>query len=314
MTGWRWESYQSVEVQVPDDWRYGTTNTPPCLVKELRPPYVGRPGAVRAIGCRDPLPLLPYRTPYLWFDADRRRRDRPPPDVPGFFRGPREPGVQPADQGWTEETRIVDGVYLTVLSDDNAVRQRILDSARPIDGTDAYGCPPYHPLAAPLDHHPIATSPADARRHQPKTRPTNSGGLASLGTVDSIIIGRYAISRRRPHPRAPLIASSALQGPAAAALVAAILAAPDGFGPEDLSCIDILGPELIVLKVRAEDREQEVLVRYAGCHFNGTDDSITYRRLTAAVVQPLLTGPHQQTTYNSGLYELVFGQPPLHKP
>lgn len=311
MTGWRWESYQTVEIQVPDDWRYGTTNSPPCLIKELRPPYVGRPGAIRAIGCRDPLPPLPYRAPYLWFDADRRQRDRP---IPSHIAGPREPGVQPEDHGWTEETRVVDGVYLTVLSDDNALRQRILDSARLIDGTDAYGCPPYHPLAVPPDHHPIADSPAAARRHQPKDRPANSGGLASLGAVDSITVCRYAISRNRPHRRAPLIAGSALHGPAAAALAAAILAAPEGFGPEDHSCLDILGRELIVLKVRAGNREQEVLVRYAGCHFNGTDDSTTHRRLTPAVVQPLLTGPHQQTTYNSGLYELVFGQPPLRKP
>jgi hypothetical protein len=246
MTGWRWESYQTVEVQVPDDWRYGTTNSPPCLVKELRPPYVGRPGAIRGIGCRDPLPALPYRSSYLWFDADRRKRGRPIPDVP-HLAGPREPGVQPEDHGWTEETRLVDGVYLTVLCDDNALRQRTLDSARPIDGTDAYGCPPDHPLAAPPDHHPIANSPADARRHQPVDRPVNSGGLASLGSVDSIIVCRYAISWNRPHPRAPLIASSIIQGPAAAALASAILDAPEGFGPEDLSCIDVLGPELIVL-------------------------------------------------------------------
>src|SRR5690349_13685241 len=168
MTGWRWESYRSVEVQVPDDWRYGTTNSPPCLVKELRPPYVGRPGAVRGIGCRDPLPPLPFRASYLWFDADRRQRGRPIPDMPGYA-GPREPGVQPEDHGWTEETRVVDGVFLTVLSDDNALRQRILDSARIIDGTDAYGCPPDHPLAAPPDHHPIANSPADARRSEEHT-------------------------------------------------------------------------------------------------------------------------------------------------
>ncbi len=309
MTGWRWESYQTVEVQVPDDWRYGTTNSPPCLVKELRPPYVGRPGAVRDIGCRDPLPPLPYRAPYLWFDADRRQRDRP---IPSHIAGPREPGVQPEDHGWTEETRVVDGVYLTVLCDDNALRQRTLDSARTIDGTDAYGCPPYHPLAVPPDH-PIAHSTADARRHQPKDRPANSGGLGTPGAVDSIIVCRYSISTYPQYRRAPLIASSTIQGPAAAALVAAILDAPEGFGPEDLSCIDILGPELIVLKVRTGDREQEVLVRYAGCHFNGTDDGTTRRQLTAAVVQPLLAGVHRQSSYSGGLYDLVHGRSPIRK-
>src|SRR5690606_17572859 len=28
---WRWESFGGVEVQVPADWAYGTTGTPPCL-------------------------------------------------------------------------------------------------------------------------------------------------------------------------------------------------------------------------------------------------------------------------------------------
>jgi hypothetical protein len=301
---WRWESYQTIEVQVPGHWHYGTTNNPPCLVKELRPPYVGRPGAIRGIGCRDRLPALPYRTSYLWFDADHRIRNRPPRDVPDFFRGPREPGVQPADQGWTEETRVVDGVYLTVLSDDNALRQRILDSARPIDGTDAYGCPTNHPLAVPTDH-PIASSTADARAHRPTNRPADAGGLASLGAVDSITVCRYS-----HHRRAPLIASSAIVGDAASALVTAIISAPEGFGPEDLGCLDVLGAELIVLKVRSGDREQEVLVRYAGCHFNGTDDGTTQRRLTASVVRPLLTGVHHQSSFNGGLYDLLYGTPP----
>ncbi|MEV6282856.1 hypothetical protein [Kribbella sp. NPDC051770] len=305
MTGRRWESYQTVEVQVPDDWSWGTTNRPPCLVDKLGPPYVGRPGAIRAKGCRDPYPPLPYRTSYLWFDADARKRGRVLPVVPPS--GPaREPGVRPPDHGWTEETRVVDGVYLTVFSDDDALRHRILDSARPIDGLDAYGCPPDHPLAEPTLY-PIATSTADARAHPPTARPADTGGLPAPGAVESITVCRYAIRNGRGERRAPLIASSRLAGPEASALVAAILEAPEGYGPEDLSCIDILGAELIVLKVRADGLEQEVLVRYAGCHFNGTDDGGTRRQLSAAVVRPLLRGIHHQTSYNHQLYEMVKG-------
>jgi hypothetical protein len=287
MTGWRWESYQTVETQVPDNWHYGTTNNPPSLVRELRLPYVGRPGFVQDVGVVDPLPSLAFRTSYLWFDAERPHQDS---DEGPVSARARTPGIQPADHGWTEETRVVDGVHLTALSDDNALRQRILDSARVIDGTDSYGCPPDHPFA-----------------HNPGGRPT--GDLLSIGAVDSITVCRYSLSTYPSHRRAPLIASSLLTGDTARALIAAVLEAPEGLDPGRPDCTDTYGSELIVLKAN----DQEVLVRYSGCRHNGTDDGTTYRRLTSAVVQPLLTGIHQQTTYDNGLYDLLFAQPPVPK-
>ncbi|ONI66875.1 hypothetical protein BWI15_27180 [Kribbella sp. ALI-6-A] len=131
---------------------------------------------------------------------------------------------------------------------------------------------------------------------------------------DSIAVGRYSLGHRSSPARAPLIASSTLTGDAAKALVAAIGAAPEGLDPDVPDCIIVYGGELIVLTMHAGDRTQEVLVRYAGCRFNGTDDGTTQRRLTAAVVRPLLTGVHQQTSYNNGLYELVFGHAGVSKP
>ena len=299
--GWRWESYQTIEIQVPEDWKYGTTGSPPCLLKEPRPPYVGRPGAIRGKGCRDPYPELAYRASYLWFDAKSRN---PAAEARlaelGMASGSRTPGVRPADHGWIEETRSVDGVLVTVLSDDDSLRQRILDSARVIDGKDFNGCTPDHPLA-----------------HTPQGRPAATDGLASIGSVESIAVCRYAIAvgaGKRNYlagRRAPMIGSSMLTGKAAQALVDAITAAPDGSGPNEQDCLDSYGSEVMVLTVHGTDRDQEVLMRYNGCHFNGTDDGETLRQLTSDIVQPLLTGIHWQSTWVHPVYELAFGpQPP----
>jgi hypothetical protein len=288
--GWRWESYQTIEVKVPEDWGYGVTGSPPCLVKKVQRPYVGRPGGVRAIGCRDPLPVLAYRASYLWFDSKGRNPAKSAWAAEHHIVDGRTPGVQPADHGWVEETRLVDGLHVTVLSDDDSLRRRILDSARLIDGSDANGCTPDHPLA-----------------HQPHGRPASTGGLESLGSVESVAVCRYGHASDR---RAPLIASSAVTGDAAGALVDAITSAPGGSGPNDKECIDTYGSDILVLKVQGSNHDQEVLIRYSGCNFNGTDDGVKLRQLTANLLQPILTGIHRPSTYTHTLYELVVGPAP----
>ena len=291
--GWRWESYQSIEVQVPEDWDYGVTGSPPCLVKKVQRPYVGRPGAVQAIGCRDPLPPLAYRASYLWFDRESRNPAVPAGTAEHGIVDGRTPDVQPADHGWVEETRLVDDLHVTVLSDDDSLRRRILDSARLIVGSDANGCTPDHPLA-----------------HQPQGRPALTGGLKSLGTVESVAVCRYAIGALVGDRRAPLIAGSAVTGNAAAAMVDAITSAPGGNGPNDNECIDTYGSDVLVLTVHGSNHDQEVLIRYSGCNFNGTDDGVTLRQLTASLLQPILTGIHRPSSYTRPLYELVVGPLP----
>jgi hypothetical protein len=292
--GWHWESYSNVQVQVPEDWDYGVTGSPPCLVEKVQRPYVGRPGAVRRIGCSNALPPLAYRASYLWFDTKSRNPAMTARAAEiGIVDGTRKPGVQPADHGWVEETRLVDGLQITVLSDDDSLRRRILDSARVIDGSDANGCTPDHPLA-----------------HQPHGRPASTGGLESLGSVKSVAVCRYAIGTGAADRRAPLIASSAVTGYAAAALVGAVTSAPEGSGPNDTGCIDTYGSDILVLKVRGSNRDQEVLIRYSGCNFNGTDDGVKLRQLTANLLQPILTGIHRPSTYTHTLDELVVGPAP----
>jgi hypothetical protein len=53
-----------------------------------------------------------------------------------------------------------------------------------------------------------------------------------------------------------------------------------------------------------------VLIRYSGCNFNGTDDGVKLRQLTANLLQPILTGIHRPSTYTHTLYELVVGPAP----
>jgi hypothetical protein len=187
----------------------------------------------------------------------------------------------------------VDGLHITVLSDDDSLRRQILASARVIDGSDTNGCTPDHPLA-----------------HQPRGRPAVTGGLASLGSVESVAVCQYAVGAGVAGRRAPLIAGSGVTGKAAAAMVDAITSAAGGSGPNDNECIDTYGSDILVLKVQGSNHDQEVLVRYSGCNFNGTDDGVTLRQLTANLLQPILTGIHRPSSYTRTLYELVVGPLP----
>ncbi|MEQ7126411.1 hypothetical protein ABN034_18000 [Actinopolymorpha sp. B11F2] len=261
-TAMRGESYGGVEVQVPASWGYGTTGWPPCLQKASDSPYVGRPvGGIPLIACKEKVAPLDKRKAYLWFDTYRAT-----------------PGVRSHDGGWAEETRVVAGVTLTVFTDDAALRERMLDSARKVRETDTYGCP--------VDHR-ITTGP-DVRPDP------GTGGLATVGQVESITVCRYALDRGQNVAPQPVLSASRLTGPATRKLVDAVRAAPEGGGPnepQNCSADWAFGEEVIVLLVHGE-REQEVFVRYSGCDAHGIDDGATLRALTADVVRPLLRGPH----------------------
>jgi hypothetical protein len=278
--GWRWESYGGVSVQVPAHWGYGTTGTPPCGNRgdgEPRP-YVGRPGVVALVACPGlSVPALADRADYLWFDSRA------------------EPGVREHGSGWVEETRVVAGVSLTVLSDDAALRARIFDSASPATGSPGPGggCPADHPV----------TTARDAR---PDPGP---GGLGTVGPAASITLCRYAIGRLPQSLGSPVLSASELTGTEATAVVRAILAAPEGGGPnEPDNCLPEVahGGEMLVLTVRGGSRTQEVFVRYSGCDGHGIDDGRTLRRLTADALKPLLSGPHLPTALNGAVAELVW--------
>jgi len=129
--GWRWESFKTVEVQVPSSWTQYISGPAPCtFLANPAVPTIGRLNGWLSKNwytCSDAVLPLDRRQPYLWFD-----------DV-------QAPGTKQYDGGWTEETRLVAGTKISVLTQDDALRRRILASARPITGTDYYGCTPQEP-------------------------------------------------------------------------------------------------------------------------------------------------------------------------
>jgi hypothetical protein len=270
--GWRWEAYGGIEVQVPADWGYGTTNTPPCGRNGGKhQPYIGRPGAVSLIKCSGPpVPALDVRAPYLWFGTTG-------PDA-----------VHTYDGGWVAETRTVGATTFTVFSDDPALRARILGSARPATGTKDTDCPADHPARKNPDARPDSRKP----------------GLT--GTLESITICRYSVEGR--HVSGPaMLSTSRLTGAETAAAASAILAAPEGTGPdspENCAADFAHGDELLVLRIPSGT---EVLVRYSGCVGHGFDDGHTRRQLTADAVRPLLSGPHRPMSLVGPVAELVWG-------
>jgi hypothetical protein len=184
------------------------------------------------------------RSPYVWFASGR------------------PVGVQTSGDGWTEETRELDGVKITVFSSDDALRKRIFDSVAPIVSVDGNGCPPVVPV----------------------NRPQPGAALASVGTIRSIAVCGFAGN--------VLNSSSALGADQAKTIAAAILAAPKGVGPDQPKCYDS-SPVDLLLKVDGITHDAEITIRFSNCTQNGADDGTTSRRLTKSYLDPLLTGPHQ---------------------
>ncbi|WP_432945338.1 hypothetical protein ACQPXM_05300 [Kribbella sp. CA-253562] len=259
--GWRWESYRTVKVQVPDNWEDSSySHLWTCGNRKGRPsgiskgPLVGRPyrGPVFAMDC-GPVSPLAERVPHLWFGES---------DV--------KPGITRFDHGWASEVRVVDGVALTVFGNDAALRRRILDSAEPIGGTtDPNGCAIARPAVL-----------ADGQR------PTGPG-LSAIGEVGSIRVCAYSYGT--PSEPSTFQAGHVISGDAARQLGDALRAAPPGVGPDmgASNCEQSSQRDDLLVTVRGENGEQEVLVRYATCRSNGTDDGTTLRRLTTDTLVPL---------------------------
>jgi hypothetical protein len=109
---------------VPASWKTFSSGPAPCGTSKA--PGVGRLSpwiSLKNPVCAVAVLPLAERHEYVWFD-----------DV-------QKPGVKQYDGGWTEETREVGGIHVSVLTKDNALRERILNSAVPLtNGPDAYGC------------------------------------------------------------------------------------------------------------------------------------------------------------------------------
>jgi len=280
--GWKWESSRGVEVLVPGTWGDGMTYGRACWpLGSEQPPIPGKPHVGRATdSANDRLicPRVEDRVSLVWFDDYRAK-----------------PGIREHDHGWVEETRVVAGVKVTVFTNDDALHDKVMDSLRPAGDTDVYGCPVHHPVG-----------------EHPDTRPSG-GGLATVGHVDAISVCSYTSHQEPGEDLPPLLASSRLTGAAAQKIVDAILAAPEGSGPngdwEDPlatqqpasmeECRKFMdapgkpnypdyGYQTLLLIVHGSQRDQQVVVRFSGCNYHGTDDGQVERQLTASVARPLL--------------------------
>jgi hypothetical protein len=157
------------------------------------------------------------------------------------------------------------------------LRQRIVETIRPA-GTDSYGCPATHGVST-----------------RPQWRPGTQAKIHSLRNVSAVSVCKYQVGEQLPGVPPRLITSTRLDGAAAARVISAIVAAPDGGGPnEPTSCTrdSAYGDEVIVLRVRSSLTPAQLVVRYSGCDHRGFDDGITVRRLTATALAPLIAGPH----------------------
>ncbi|MFB6720387.1 hypothetical protein ACFCV3_09520 [Kribbella sp. NPDC056345] len=129
--GWRWESYKTVQVQVPESWDRYIAGPAPCGTWEG--PTIGRWYDWQPrdqYTCEQAVYPLKDRQPYVWFDDAQA------------------PGIKQYDGGWSEETRLVGGTKISVLAPDETLRRQIIDTARPITNVDAYGCTPENPRPA----------------------------------------------------------------------------------------------------------------------------------------------------------------------
>jgi hypothetical protein len=204
------------------------------------------------------LAVLPLadRQEYLWFD-----------DV-------QKPGIKRYDGGWTEETREVAGVHVSVLSKSDATRQEILASATPIKKTDNYGC----------------SSTVGSR---PLSGDQFAGGRESARPV-SVNICEYWGGGVSPVQGATLVSGSRLTGDDASAFATELAdATPAPTAPESLpNCTDDGGRTFIITVTSTVTRWASRLT-YSPCFtsYRITDNGT---QLTASrhLVDLIRTGPH----------------------
>jgi hypothetical protein len=248
--GWRWESYKTVQVQVPMDWSQYISGPAPCVPgNSSSKPIIGRFNdwlGDRSYTCQDAVLPADRRMQYLWFN-----------DV-------QTPGIKQYDAGWTEETRLVAGVKISVLTQDDALRRHILDSARPITGTDYYGC-------APTDSGP------------------RGSGLDPADRITSASICEYWQNT--------LVAGSILNGSPAAKLAQHLATSPAGTPAEWSKGCSQPDQRTFVVTLHGRTESYPVRVTMAYCyadHTFPTDDGSTQRRTGYETLDLIRQGTHKQ--------------------
>ncbi|NEA31794.1 hypothetical protein [Streptomyces sp. SID13031] len=259
---WRWESYKTIQFQVPASWTTYVSGPSPCVgFSRSGKPTIGRVDDWSDREMTDcPFAALPVaqRHEYVWLGGSQ-------PDMSGRY-----------EAGWVEETRLVNGIKISVLSKDAGLRARILDSAVAIGDTDQYGCKTGQPVA-----------PA-------------AGSFGDLGTIESVDVCEYLAP-------GSLIASSRLTGKQALDLATALSSAPAGEPPaiKPDCAAAALRPghgynnrrlETYLLTVKGTNGDWQGRLTYTTCYTGGRfpfDDGVTKRLVPTSAISLFRTGPHR---------------------
>jgi hypothetical protein len=247
--GWRWESYRTAQVQVPASWTQYISGPAPCTTfANSAVPTIGRLNGWLSKNwytCTDAVMPLDRRQPYVWFN-----------DV-------QAPGIKQYDAGWTEETRLVAGTKISVLTKDDALRRRILDSALPITGTDYYGCSP----TAPGPH---------------------GTGLNAKDQITTANICEYW--------HGSLISGSQLAAGPATAFAQRVNSSPEGSPPARAEGCGNTDQRTFVVTLHGRASSYPVWITADYCaedHSFPTDDGTTQRRADATTLDLIKQGVHR---------------------
>lgn len=271
--GWRWESYRVLTYQVPTSWGYGMApGTSWCSGRPSSPAvgaFVDTASELRAVRAI----LCPRNIP-----VDRLRMFVSVRAVNATDRGWDLPS------GWTVSATVLDGYRLEVVhpAKEQAVAQRIVASVRPLPALDFNGCP--------------STSPFNG-----STPPSAASAFSGLA--------RASLCQYDLETAPALVASTSLPAIPAAQLRTILTNAATGSGPDDTSCTSAGDTAVLVRLWSADDRSQDVFVRYSGCVGNGVDDGTTARELTAEVCQAIMTPPLRFTSGHGAAAKLCAPAP-----
>ncbi|GAB3270443.1 hypothetical protein [Kineosporia babensis] len=271
---WRWETYGRVQLAVPGEWGYGTTERQWCTRSKKEKPFVGRPGALTMVGCSGTGGTegqaedfsLSKGGQFVWFGVSDRNRT--------------SASEQEQLTSWvTTGDRItfeMAGERVAIQAP-QALREQILDTVR-LTENDQNGCPIEAPFAGDPDWRP--SGPA----------------VTELGKVKSVSACRYG--------GAQLGSSIKVKGKKAARAIKAIAEAPKGGGPKTpaANCMqpeDLVAMDQIVLLVEA-DKQGTIGLRWDGCLHRGLDDGTAVRQLTRPAVRPFVTGPNRISAWTGG--------------
>lgn len=266
--GWRTETFGRVQLGVPGDWGQGTTDQQWC--KRSKKPFVGRPGALTAIGCASDDPAadttLSTGGQFVWFGTG---------DYQQHWPSDREQLTSWVTTG-DRVTFELAGERIAIQAP-RALQQQILDTVQVVDN-DENGCPSVAPFEGDQEWRP--SGPA----------------VTELGKVKSVSACKYG--------GAQLGSSVKLKGPKARRAIAAIAKAPEGGGPYTpaANCAqpeDLVAMSQIVLLVEGE-KQGTIGLRWDGCRHRGLDDGTTVRKLTRQAVRPFVTGPNTVSAWTGG--------------